>query len=373
MSVRVFSSIEAIGKPAWDSLFGTTNPFLRFDFLCAIEKGGSLAHDNGWIANHLGLYQQNTLIGLLPCYEKHHSWGEFVFDFAWANAYQRYGFSYYPKLINAIPYTPASFNKAAILEGYEENVDQMLQAYINERLSSHKVSGFHQLFTAEPEPTSNQNTLHRQGCQFHWQNHGEANFDDFLTQLKAKKRKNIKQERNKANATGVEFEWLQGSDITEQDWHDFYQLYAKTNAEHGNIPFFTLTTMTLWGETLGEQVLLCVARENKQMQAAALFFKSNTTLYGRYWGCRQFVNSLHFEVCYYQGINYCIEHGLQRFEPGAQGEHKVARGFLPTKTYSTHIMADTPLLPALTNHVAEENRYTEQYIDALNQHSPYRT
>ena len=379
MKIATFSVIDDIDAGQWNALARGRYPFVRHEFLAAMERHGCVGESSGWIPRHLGCFDGDELVGAMPLYEKHNSWGEFVFDHAWAEAFHRAGLAYYPKLVNAIPFTPATGQRVLVRDdgrGFETTIAAKLVDGMRELMRRGNFSGAHSLFVAprQFEQLNIRGALSRLDCQFHWHNRGYRDFDDFLSTLKAKKRKNIRQERTRVAQAGVTVRRLDGHTATAQDWRDFTSMYrAIYNRKYG-YPAFNLNFFRAVADAMPEQVQLVLAQRDGDGEhpiAAALMYLDDDTLYGRHWGCREMVDCLHFEVCYYQGIELCIERGLRRFDPGAQGEHKIARGFSPTPTRSLHYLAEPAFADAVARFVGHETSGVERYIDAVKRHSPY--
>lgn len=373
MKARFIDSIEEISSETWNSITGTDYPFLRHEFLYALEASQSVCAARGWQPQHLLVEQSEKLIAVLPLYIKSHSMGEYVFDHAWAKAYQRNGLHYYPKLLSAIPFTPASGPRLCFAECDPTQLIQTIAATLQQQCETIGASSWHVLF---PE----QHTLQdwkkigsdtRLGCQFHWLNEDYKTFEDFLDCFSSRKRKELKRERRRVADQKIRIERLTGDQITIEHWQAFYRFYQLTNMKynrHGG--YLTADFFVRLHTTMRNSLLLVMAYdENSNAIAGALNFYSSDTLYGRYWGAIQDVECLHFEACYYQGIEFCIEHGLKRFDPGAQGEHKIARGFRPTLTYSQHWIAHSGFREAIRNFLTEESqgilRYQQAACDAL--------
>ncbi|MDQ2696059.1 MAG: GNAT family N-acetyltransferase, partial [Pseudomonadota bacterium] len=308
-------------------------------------------------------------------YLKTHSYGEFVFDWSWAQAYHRHGLAYYPKLVSAIPYTPATGQRLLVAAGVDpQPVIQAMLDQVAAEAAGAGCSSVHWLFTTAGETRAlvGRGYLRRLGCQFHWHNPGYRDFADFLEVLNAKRRKNIRRERRLAGASGLEVVLLPGHEVSDGQWRAFHGFYCDTFRRLGGWPTLTLGFFRDIAATLGEQILLVLARDGRREVAAAISYASRTTLYGRHWGCLKEHDSLHFEVCYYQGIDHCIRRGLTRFEPGAQGEHKIWRGFLPAVTESAHWLAHPGFRQAVDDFLRRETPAVLEYARALGQHSPYR-
>ncbi len=307
----------------------------------------------------------------MPLYLKAHSYGEYVFDWAWADAYRRFGHRYYPKLLCAVPFTPIT-GKRLLAQTPEQRLLLLNAALELARESG--ASSLHCLFPqdAEAHQLQSQGLLLREGVQFHWNNPGYRDFAEFLETLSHRKRKNIRHERRKVQDAGITCEWLEGTAITEAHWRFFTACYNHTYHEHYSTPYLNLEFFMRLGETLPQHMLLIVARREGVPLAAALNFHNQERLYGRYWGSLEFVPGLHFETCYYQAIEFCIARGLRCFEGGAQGEHKIARGFLPVTTWSAHWLAHPQFAQAVEKYLGQETRGITHYIDELQEHSPFK-
>ena len=374
--VRVHPGMDAIEAQQWNRLVDADLPFLRHEFLAAMEHHGCVGQHLGWIPRHLGLYDAaGLLLAAAPGYIKFNSYGELVFDWSWADAYRRHGLAYYPKLVVASPYTPATGTR--ILTGDHPQREELASALIRGALeiaAQMEVSSLHWLFTSEIEQhwLCRAGLLARLGCQFHWHNRGYASFDDFLAEFTAEKRKKLNRERRRVREAGIEFRWLMGGEVTEEEWSIFHRLYRSTFDKRGGLATLTLGFFREIGRLMGENLLLVFAYHGSQPLAAAFNLVGRKTLYGRHWGADGDYHSLHFETCYYQGLEYCIRHRLEGFEPGAQGEHKLSRGFLPTPTYSAHWIAHTGFRHAIGRFLEEESAYMNEYMAGLAAHTPYR-
>lgn len=378
MRVHSLDSLAAISPTEWNALVADSNPFLSHEFLAALERHHCVGEDTGWLPRHLVCQDDNgRLVAAMPCYSKSNSYGEFVFDWGWAEAFRRQGQCYYPKLLSAIPYTPATSHRLLVAP-HQPQATAAREALIEALLEASQVGGYssaHCLFPTLEESALFQNHgfMTRLGCQFHWQNPGYRDFQDFLDALTAKRRKNIKRERRLVSTAGLELRVLQGWEISESQWFTIHKFYRSTFQRLGGVATLSLPFFWDIAQSLGERLIVVLAYGQGQEIAAAISFRSNDTLYGRHWGCRVDYDSLHFEACYYQGLDYCIQHGLQRFEPGAQGEHKIHRGFLPTLTYSAHWIVDPGWRQAVKRFLASETPAVRDYAQQLQQHSPYRT
>jgi len=370
-------AIGEISAGDWNRLAGEDSPFLRHEFLDAMERHGCVGESLGWIPHHLALRDPGgRLLAAAPCYLKLNSYGEFVFDWAWADAYRRNGLAYYPKLVVASPYTPAT--GARVLTGETENRREYARALISGAIREAErigVSSLHWLFTAEDETEllGQQGLMRRIGCQFHWRNEGYRTFDDLLGRFTAEKRKKVRRERRRVAEAGVRIQRVSGDAATESQWATFHRLYCDTFDKRGGMPTLTLPFFLHIGEAMGRNLLLVLAYRGPDIVAAAFNLVGRRSLYGRHWGCFQDFHSLHFEACYYQGLDYCIERALERFEPGAQGEHKISRGFLPTPTRSAHWIADQRFREAISRHLALETEGMDDYITEMSRHSPFKT
>lgn len=374
LKAKIIHRLDEIQPADWNALTQNEYPYLRHEFLSALENHDCLGHRVGWLPQHLTVYnERGELIAALPMYLKFNSFGEFVFDWSWAQAYQRAGLDYYPKLVVACPFTPATGPRVLIAKGYDAKAlyERIIDTAI-EAARSLNASSIHWLFSTDREATTSPRLLKRMGCQFHWHNLGYKTFDDFLARMTSKKRKQVKRERRQVHDAGIRFKRLSGHEADEKDWQIFYELYCTTFAKHGNYPALTLGFFIQVARSMGDQILLVRAERNGRILAGAYFLVGPHTLYGRYWGCFEEFPALHFETCYYQGLDYCIERGLKRFEPGAQGEHKLSRGFLPTPTWSFHWMRHPRFRAALDPLLIEEIQSMKDYMAELSAHSPYR-
>lgn len=358
MHFEIVHSINTISPESWDSISENQGPFLQRSFLLALEESGSVNGDTGWQPCHLIGYQNNDLVAIVPMYKKTHSYGEYVFDFAWADAYHQHQLAYYPKLISAIPFTPVSGGR--ILTSADIDTIQLLDEMINylrSHISEQAISSFHILF---PEKTTS-DSLKSKGCpqrinvQFQWFNRNYVDFDDFLSGFTARRRKNVKKERKKIENQGVAVTRLSGEKITKQDMDFFYQCYCQTYLKRsGHSGYLTEKFFNLLLQNMPESLMLVIASDASGPVASALYLFDNNQLNGRYWGALKDVDSLHFECCYYQGIEFCIENNIQTFNPGTQGEHKILRGFEPIVCYSNHFLADSAFHSAVERFIEQE-------------------
>jgi hypothetical protein len=373
MTLTVLSSLDDIPAADWNRLAGDANPFLLHEFLAALERHGCVGAEAGWIPQHLAALEQGRLVGAVPMYLKDNSYGEFVFDWAWADAYRRAGLRYYPKLVVAVPYTPATGSRL-LLAGDTPQIANALIAGALEHAQRLKVSSLHWLFTTEQDTRRLEahGLMRRTGCQFHWHNQGYRDFDDFLAQLTAEKRKKIKRERRFVREAGIEIEVLNGRQISAEQWEIFHRFYSSTFLKRGGIASLTLGFFQEIGQTMADNVVLVLAKHQGRYVAGAFNLRGTDTLYGRHWGCTEAFHSLHFEVCYYAAIEHCIALGLQRFEAGAQGEHKLSRGFLPAPTWSAHWLSHPAFSQAVEEFLSHEEDNMAYYMNELGEHTPYR-
>ncbi len=375
MQVDIHNSINEIDASAWNRLAGSAYPFLRHEFFAAAERSGCVSPDTGWTPRHLGLYgPDGKMQAAMPLYEKSHSWGEFVFDWSWAQAYQRAGIDYYPKLISAVPFTPAPSTRIMLRRREDEDLARTLLESAIQLAGNTDCSSLHVLFPDPDElPVLRECGLQlRKDCQFHWHNQGYRDFDAFLGKFSSAKRKKAKRERRRVAENGITFRWLHGEDTDRALWKDVYHLIGITFLRRGSMPYFDLDFFLDVSKHLPGTILLVLAERHGALIAAAVFYESDEVLYGRYWGADAHYDSLHFETCYYQGIEYCIANNKKIFEPGTQGEHKISRGFVPTTTWSAHWLARPEFYAAIRSYLREEGRQIDRYIEAAGSHSPYR-
>jgi predicted N-acyltransferase len=370
------TSIAAIRAADWNALEGTlAQPFLKHEFLSSLEESGCVTPRTGWMPQHLVLDDgHGRIAGALPLYRKGHSRGEFVFDFAWANAYAQHGLKYYPKLLSAVPFTPVTGPRFLVHRSADASaVKTALIAAATELARSERLSSWHILFPGDEDREAGQQAglIERRDCQFHWFNRDYDSFDTFLATFTAEKRKKAKRERRRVAEAGIVFDTRSGAEMDDALWDTVYEFYADTFYRHGHEPYLNLEFFKLIAARMPEQLMLKIARHGSTPIALAIFFVGEEALYGRYWGAGGNYHSLHFETCYYQGIEYCIERGLRRFEPGTQGEHKVPRGFVPTLTSSAHYIRDERFAAAIRDYALREARGVDEYAASVNAHVPY--
>jgi uncharacterized protein len=370
-SLQIIASIADISAEDWNALSGD-HPFLRHEFLLALEKTRCTTRESGWQPRHLALYENKKVVGAMPLYLKFHSYGEYVFDWAWADAYERSGQKYYPKLLSAIPFTPVTGPR--LLASTAEQRGMLIQGALA-LAKEMQVSSLHCLLPTDEQ--ANEMTAHdmmrRDSVQFHWCNQDYCHFEDFLAAMNHEKRKKIRQERKKIVAAGVTFRWLRGAEIKSDDWDFFVRCYDHTYHTHRSTPYLNRDFFGQIGATMAENILLIVAERDGVPIASALNIHNTHHLYGRYWGALEYIPGLHFEACYYQAIEFCIAQKIQIFEGGAQGEHKLARGLLPVKTASAHWLAQPEFAKAVENYLQRESGGVEKYIDELSDSSPFKT
>ena len=367
---EIITSLREIPQTDWDELAGG-DPFISHGYLSALEESKCVGERTGWYPCHLIKKKSGKLVAAMPTYLKHHSYGEYVFDWSWADAYQRHGLKYYPKLISAVPFSPVSGNRLLARDASMRNdlINGALAFSIKNSLSS-----FHCLFHSELDrhTLKSANLMSRQTIQFHWKNHDYDSFSQFLSRMASRKRKKIRQERNKLVKEKFSFNHITGADITASDWEFFYHCYLLTYRNHNSTPYLSLDFFLKIAEKIPNNMVLIIAKKNGHRVASALNVLGQDKLYGRYWGTTSYFPGLHFEVCYYQALEYCIEHGITSFEGGAQGEHKLSRGLEPVKTFSSHWIADERFRRAISNHLNHEDIGIESYVDELEKHTPFK-
>lgn len=374
VKIRVHQSIDDIKAGEWNRLAGD-DPFLRHEFLAALEHSGSACTASGWRPQHLTCTDHaGRLIGALPLYLKSHSFGEYVFDWAWADAWQRTGLPYYPKLVCAVPFSPVPGQRLLIdAQTGRSPISEALLATCTELAETLHASSIHCLFPLEQELNewTGRGFMLRKDCQYHWHNHGYEGFDAWLATFTAEKRKKVHRERRRIREAGIDFAFLSGSTLDAALLDTVYAFYADTYLKRGRTPYLTRAFFSEVARTLPDCLMIIVARHGNTPVAAAICFKNSHTLFGRHWGCGPEFHSLHFETCYYQGMEYCLANGLATFNPGTQGEHKLARGFEPVPTRSAHWIADPRFRHAIADFLERETPMVDAYIDAAKQHLPF--
>lgn len=382
-SFQYVNQIEQIGKPAWSSLMGQSNPFTRYDFLHSLEVSGCVGGASGWQPMHVKVTHAGQSVAVMPLYLKTHSYGEYVFDWAWAQAYARHQLDYYPKLVSAIPFTPVCGKRIAIAPsvqvGEQTLLLQQLSHYLDGLLDKLSASGWHNLFYDSEAQQKFRKASHltRLGTQFHWHNRGYSDFNDFVATMSSRKRKNILKERRQLDDKGLSFRFVKGEDVTESDLLHFVACYQATyDKRSGHSGYLNHAFFSQLLASMADAILLLIVEQQTSHGvipiAAALYFTSATTLYGRYWGSLVEMDGLHFETCYYQGIDYAITHGVQIFDAGAQGEHKVLRGFEPVATYSAHEIKHPGFRVAIEDFTQQERQQINHYMAQLRKVLPYK-
>jgi predicted N-acyltransferase len=387
LHISVVDGIDEVSGPEWDACVSPAadqqtdektgyNPFLSHGFLSALEESKSVGPRTGWKPQHVvAKTPDGILVAAAPCYLKGHSRGEYVFDGGWAEAYERAGGNYYPKLQVAVPFTPATGRRLLVREGPNaQAIERALASGLIEICKRGGVSGVHVTFATEPEfkLLGELGYLQRTDQQFHWESQGFATFDDFLAALSSRKRKNIRRERHDALENGITVHWLTGSDLTEEVWDAFFEFYMETGSRKWGRPYLTRSFYSLIGEKMRDRIVLVMAKRAGRWIAGAINFIGSHTLFGRHWGAIEHHPFLHFELCYYQAIEFAIAHKLPRVEAGAQGEHKISRGYLPTTTYSAHYIADPALRRAVADYLVRERAYVAAAGAELATLAPFR-
>ena len=375
-TVTLTNSIKDITKNEWDICAGIDNPFLSYDFMSSLEDSGSVSPETGWLPQHL-LYRNSLkkLIGIVPLYLKGHSYGEYVFDWGWADAFERAGQKYFPKLLSAVPFTPVTCPKLFMCPGEnKEQVHSVLASGLVSALTQLKVSSLHVNFSTEGDWNflGASGFLKRLGIQYHWHNDNYASFEGFLANLSSRKRKAIRKERKAAAASGVKIRLLTGDEIKGRHWDAFYRFYVDTSDRKWGSAYLNREFFDILGERMADKVLLVMAEYDETLVGGALNFIGTDTLYGRNWGCLADFKFLHFEACYYRAIDFAIERGLSRVEAGAQGHHKLQRGYTPTLTYSNHYILDAQFREAVAEFLKREGRHVLLEKTELEKKSPFR-
>jgi predicted N-acyltransferase len=376
LSTRIVSELSSIDEKDWERLNHADNPFLSHAFLIGLESSGSIQPQMGWRPHHLALYEDGKLAAFAPSYIKANSHGEFVFDWAWADAYRRHRLPYYPKLLTAVPYSPVSGARLLTRQGHprEEELRQRLIEFAMDECRRQGFSSWHCNFVSSDDhrTLAESALLSRSDWQFHWRNSGYGSFDDFLGLLRSRKRKNIRRERRLVAEAGIRFDWKTGDEINPEDIEFIHRCYTGTFHAYGNHPVLKKEFFAIIAQGLRDRFLVSFASRDRERLAMSLFLTGGGRLYGRYWGCVQEIPGLHFEAAYYQGIEYCIGHGIEVFESGAQGEHKVSRGFMPSKTRSYHYVREEAFRTAIAEFLSRETDWLDDYRDELLKHNPYR-
>ncbi|MEM9966813.1 MAG: GNAT family N-acetyltransferase [Pseudomonadota bacterium] len=382
IEIRLVQSIAEIGKEDWDACAcpeaaaggRPTDPFTTYRFLSALEESGSVGPGTGWQQQHMVANVGGDVIAVAPLYAKMHSQGEYIFDHNWAHAFERAGGRYYPKLQIAVPHTPATGRRFLTRPGFEDEGVQALVRGAVQITESNGLSSVHVTFCSESEArrATEMGLLLRKNQQFHWRNPGYADFDGFLATLNSRKRKNIRKERAQAQSFGGQIETFSGDDLRPEHWDAFWEFYQDTGARKWGTPYLTRKFFDIAQETLREDMALVLAEREGRWVAGALNFIGAQALYGRYWGCIEHHPCLHFELCYYRAIDFAIDRGLDTVEAGAQGEHKLARGYLPTPTWSVHWLRDEGFSNAVANYLEAERDAVDREIEVLTDYGPFK-
>ena len=377
--LEILDSLAEISALEWNALLpADAGPFLQYAFLSSLEETACVGPNTGWQVAHLILRDVNQVIGAMPLYLKQHSYGEFVFDWSWAQAYEQRGLQYYPKALCAIPFTPVQGSRILSAPGLDQHhIEQALIAGLKNIVIQNQLSSAHVLFPygTEAKELESQGFMLRDSVQFHWHNHDFQNFERFLSTLTMKRRKNIRREREQVNKESIHFRHVPGGQASDADWEFFYRCYQNTYIEHQSSPYLNEAFFKLLAKRMPEHLHLIIAERNEAPIAASMLVvdKASSKVYGRYWGAIEYIPCLHFETAYYQAIEYCIDHHIQTFEGGAQGEHKMARGFLPTTIQSAHFIADPTFSKAVQHFLDREHQGIAAYVDELAEHSPLKS
>jgi len=380
MHCNFFTAIADIPASLWNGLFDSENPFVQHAFLLALEESGCVNPQTGWQAQHVMLMDEDQPLAVMPLYAKSNSYGEFVFDWGWAEAYQRHGLNYYPKLITAIPFSPVAGPRIGVASSaVPGDVFAALLDALHQLAEKHHYSSWHLLFTGQRlqaallEMKEEGAFLHREAVQFHWYNRDYHRFDDFLATLRSSRRKNLKRERRKVAEQGITMHRKFGAEISDEEWQGFFNCYMSTYQKRsGHDGYLNRDFFDRLRTNMTSQLMLVVARHGEEIVACSLFLFDSNRLYGRYWGALKTFSCLHFETCFYQGIEFCIEQGLKEFDPGTQGEHKLMRGFEPVRSASYHWIADSRFRVAIADFLIHEKRSTDQYKEQAETFLPYR-
>lgn len=375
LQAEIVGRMAEVAAVEWDALDTADNPFLSHAFLEALESSGCVGGETGWQPQHLLLRnEQGRLVGAVPQYLKAHSWGEFVFDWSWAQAYARSGLDYYPKHVSAVPYTPVTGPRLLVDRSSGPGTRQALAHLLQRTARRASVSGVHVNFTTADDQAAleAEGFLRRHDCRFLWRNRGYRDFDDYLDHFRSDKRKKARRERRRVAESGITFRTLRGEEIETGLWRTIFGFSERTFLRHGSAHYLSADFLEHVARRTPGTVMVKLAEGGVEPVAAAIFFQGGGRLYGRYWGAAEAVDCLHFEACYYQGIEYCIEHGLEAFDPGTQGEHKLARGFEPTLTHSAHWLAHPSFASAIGRYLERERSAVDEYIASAAQHLPFQ-
>ena len=376
IATLILPEISGVDAADWERLDHQDNPFVSHAFLGALESSGALDARLGWTPCHLAVHDDGGLAAFAPSYIKTNSHGEFVFDWAWAEAYQRHGLSYYPKLLTAVPYSPVTGPRLLTRRGHPDpaGLRRRLVQLAMDACAQLQLSSWHCNFVGAEDGAALQEAglLAREDCQFHWVNEGYSCFDDFLERLRARKRKNVRRERRQVEDAGIRFRWLRGSELGDAELDFVQRCYSATFRQYGNHAALNREFFARLAATLGDGLCVAFALRDRQPLAMSLYLQGGGRLYGRYWGCLEPVPGLHFETAYYQGIEFCIANGIGVFESGAQGEHKISRGFRPAPTRSFHYLREETFREPIARYLQQEKNWMLEYRDQLAQHDPFR-
>ena len=380
MLTVIAPDLNAVPSQQWNQLDHAGIPFLRHEFLAALERTACVGNDSGWLPEHLLLYeseQRNKLLGAVPMYRKYHSYGEYVFDWSWAAAYERAGLDYYPKLLVGTPFTPVTGPRLLIAHSASADSERIRQQLVAETIRHAErsgVSSLHWIFTNNDDNRilNNKQLLARCGTQFHWHNQGYTSFAEYIQAMSASKRKKIKRERRRITESALRIETVTGPAVTEEHMHVMHQFYRSTVRNHGGTPYLNAAFFQELVRGMPDNIVLFLAYDGERCVAGSFNLSGDAALFGRYWGSLGHYNALHFELCYYHPIEYCITHNISRFEAGAQGEHKLSRGLLPVPTYSWHWLQNPVFAHAVSDFLHRESHHVEAYTELLHSHSPFR-
>ncbi|RPH96874.1 MAG: N-acetyltransferase [Lysobacterales bacterium] len=376
IATRILTEFSRIDPAEWERLDHQDNPFVSHAFLGALESSGALDARLGWTPCHLALYEGDELVAFAPSYVKSNSHGEFVFDWAWADAYQRQGLSYYPKLLTAVPYSPVTGPRLLTRRGHPDpaGLRRRLVRLAVDACAQLQLSSWHCNFVATEDRAALEEAdlLPRQDWQFHWVNDGYSGFDDFLGRLRARKRKNVLRERRQVEDAGIRFRWLRGRELGDPELEFVQRCYGETFRQYGNHAALNREFFARLAATLGDGLCVAIALRDQQPLAMSLYLQGGGRLYGRYWGCLEQIPGLHFETAYYQGIEFCVANGIGVFESGAQGEHKISRGFRPAATHSFHYLREAAFREPIARYLRQEKAWMLEYREQLGQHDPFR-
>lgn len=382
MQVHFYNTIADIDPKLWNSLFGEDYPFTRHEFLLALEQSACTDKDSGWQPFHAVIFDQKEKgLAAMPLFLKGHSYGEYIFDWSWADAYRRSGRQYYPKFLSAVPFTPATGPRLGLASTVKTKADKLkiigaLSTAIQHQAEESGISSWHILYPDidAARVFADAGLQLRHSSQFHWFNEGFESFEDFLNTFNSRKRKSLRRERRRVEEQQVSLEVFEGNNIDSKHWQTFYHFYQITYVKRsGYGGYLNESFFRQIASTMPEHIVMVLAKRENEYVAGALYFRSSDTLYGRYWGCTEEIDCLHFEACYYQGIEYCIKNGLKKFDPGAQGEHKIQRGFRPVKTYSNHWISDPDFREAIADFTLREATHIDAYIEDASSYLPFKS